>query len=361
MLLTVSTGDNMEALPSNPFLASSSSGKDAMKARGPGITVPKRTAVSVGLTQKKQHKKRKMERGSSSERKDSADAKTISIVPVASEPEFVQVLDNTQQSPSCDAPGMRSTACGVQKLCEDTNISILKIMLSVFFGTMSPSSGDVYKKWCRNITGNARHLQVSNLERVLIKLTTNPGELEISEKYIRIFQENKSHDRDHESELLIYLTDAQIPFFKKISGILQKFCSKQTSTIIRVSTCYKDYGYNHLLTSLLDDIRLTISISFCNYFIQQYRRVPQGGGGGVADGCTVMRSKLLMSVLDSMMRNTIVPMSPCLYKLCIFYLGENLQQTPANDTLGHYNVHPVVAAMEEDMQHELLNRSVQSL
>jgi len=334
----------MEGLPSNRHIASSSSLEDVMKAKETGTA--KRTALSVGLAQKKHGKRRRIDAPT-----------TVVAVPVVMESEFIPVLDITDQ-PTREA-GRRGF--GVQKLCEDTNTSILKIMLSIFFGTLSPSAGDVYKKWCRNITGNARHLQVSNLGRILVKLTTNPGELEISGNYIRIFQENKSHDRDHESELLIYLTDDQVPFFKKISNILQKFCSKQTSTIIRVSTCYKDYGYNHLLTSLLDDIRLNISISFCNYFIRQYRRTPQSGGGGsggMLDSCSVMRSNILLSVLDSMMRDTTVAMSPCLYKLCIFYLGDKLQRTPGNDTLGHYDVHPAVMAMEEDMRRETRGKAM---
>lgn len=246
-------------------------------------------------------------------------------------------------------PGVEQSPSPTTDICRAANVSVLKIMMAVFFGSFSPVTESIYQRWCRNITGRSSLEQKKNLKRLLIKLTSSKGCLELSDKYIRIFEESETGDRDHESELLIYLSDEQKPIVAKLSKILTKFCSNDCVCIIKGTRCYKNYKYNDELSMLLEDISLGIVKSFCDYYINQSQR---RGCDGIENKYNPQR-RVIRDVLGSMMHDTTFPMSPIMHRLCISFL----HLVPVSDTYHHNNLHTVVSSMERKIEEELVKRN----
>ena len=246
-------------------------------------------------------------------------------------------------------PGVDKPSLPTTDICRTANVSVLKIMMAVFFGSFSPVTDSIYQRWCRNITGRSSLVQIKNLSRLLIKLTSSKGCLELSDKYIRIFEESETGDRDYESELLVYLSDEQKPFVAALSKILTQFCSNDCVCIIKGTRCYKNYKYNDELSLLLQDISLGIVTSFCNYYINQGQEATCDVIGNRYDP----RKRILVAVLDSMMRDTSFPISPIMYRLCTSFL----YLMPTSDTYCHRNVHSVVSSMEKKIAEDLEKRN----
>jgi len=222
----------------------------------------------------------------------------------------------------------------------ETNRVFLHFLLMFLFSKDSIFRDQVYKKWMSMISSASEERRDKDLVRILTKMSSCKGRLEIGDKYIQLFDEGDRRLPD-EQELHLSGGMAEYTVFKRPLATLKRFCTGVNTEYIMVHKIYTKYRYNDLLTQLLDSARICILKGFISQFIHQHNTRRFYAPSDRLDA----QYRCVKRVLGNMMRNTTVEMTPCMFLTIEDFMGKNLRYTPIRDGLGHYGIDPDVEKM----------------
>ena len=198
----------------------------------------------------------------------------------------------------------------------EINKSFLQYLLLIVFTNCSSFRILVYNKWKSNIRHQREEIRGQNMRRLLLKIATCRGKLEISDKYIQIFDEGSRRGPEnqelHIPDKLWSYKGMELPL-----KTLQSFCKGEETQLLLQTKRYIAYQYNDILTELLDKIRTTILSEFITHYIRDSPREEY---------------PFITQCIDYLVRDVSIRLPPCLIVIAKKLLGENLEFTPLRDS-----------------------------
>lgn len=237
-------------------------------------------------------------------------------------------------------PPVREKKDTIAQVYLETNRVFLQFLLVFLFSKESVFRDQVYKKWSGTISSACEEMRDKDLVRILMKIASCKGSLEIGDKYIQIFDEG---DRRLPEEQELHLPGDLVKYaaFTRPVSVLKQFCTRTNTEYIMGHKIHTNYKYDGLLTQLLDSARVCILKGFVDHFILHHntrRFYGQSERLAAQHRCT-------RRVLDTMLRDTTIDLPHPLFITAEELLGINMQHSPMRDGLLHYNVDPDVARM----------------
>lgn len=110
----------------------------------------------------------------------------------------------------------------LEKIFLEANQTVLQFLLFIFFTRGTDLNDAIFKKWASNIDGSSADKRRESLRRLMRKISSCRGCLELGDQYVKIFDEGTTN-RAESSELHLPGDISNFAILQKPLSILKRF------------------------------------------------------------------------------------------------------------------------------------------